>query len=79
MMMEGEEKQMLKRQLPRWRLLNRSRKLDFSVVLAQNKTTQHYKTYLARRALLHLLEVERDPHAVDNHNTLADQLLVRNV
>jgi hypothetical protein len=70
---------MVKRQLPRWRLLNRSRKLDSSVVLAQNKTTQHYKTYLARRALLHLLEVERDPHAVDNNNTLADQLLVRNV
>ena len=59
--------------------VDRSRKLDFSVVLAQNKTTQHYKTYLARRALLHLLEVERDPHAVDNNNTLADQLLVRNV
>jgi hypothetical protein len=37
------------------------------------------KAGLAGRKLLHLLEVERDPHAVDNNNTLADQLLVRNV
>jgi hypothetical protein len=41
MMADGKEKQMRKRQLPRWRLLMRKRKLDFSVVLTQNKTAQH--------------------------------------
>jgi hypothetical protein len=41
MMTDGKEKQMRKRQLPRWRLLMRKRKLDFSVVLTQNKTALH--------------------------------------